>query len=633
LLIKNYNGFDLVQIIHFYGKFVFQMPEYDNNASNDATKDPDAKFEPEPKKDIRDICGCDPEHYFEFIFRNVKVTQVTYRDGTSAINGDSIIGQRILMNGLMPDVSPSAICAQIFAGSLKVGNLLSGTLRKAIQSDLRTNLRPLDSPITFSSETAGAHFETILEITDKTSPKESRFLQELGDTDQLEFYMHLNQYTLWNTDEGRVQDRLSGNVYGYIRSTIPSVNNSGLRAKGRRIVADPNINDNSEVRKIFLGTALLKRNQDIDSTFDSVEDDRFLLLRYLDFIPFLDRCYNTPTDKGIIKEYVVFLAQKGSEELVEVGRFKGNYKEMQQTGGILVFQTPIEIADRADLKLKIKAMYKDIVVPLMVESDWDIVLENDRGITIRSKDTLDVYARVYNLNQPASNCLVRLLVQPTGELPFLSNWNKRSPIVATWKKENGYALDSDSNPYSKGLILKTDTEGRVKGTIQALDLEHSSKVFDPVKNQYVEGDLDWDRYYGNYVYMEIDNDLRKFQYRHVEQIEIAVRVLHVVENPESIPITGLTFKDYIYPKLLKYYVRYFPWLHVFEKEDQYNQFLDLAKYKAETEDETPGVFDAVDDMITRLKLDDNNWYKMPRSRDFPFGGAELLTYWKDKNKP
>ena len=77
-----------MQLLHFHGRFVFQMPEYDNEATNDATKDPDAKFKPEPKEDIRDICGCDPEHYFEFIFRNVKVTQVTYRDGTSAVDGD-----------------------------------------------------------------------------------------------------------------------------------------------------------------------------------------------------------------------------------------------------------------------------------------------------------------------------------------------------------------------------------------------------------------------------------------------------------------------------------------------------------------------------------------------------------------
>jgi hypothetical protein len=95
----------------------------------------------------------------------------------------------------MPDVSPSAVCAQLFGATLKVRNLLSGKLRKAIQSDLRTNLRPLDAVDPWHPEHAGAHFQTILDLTDKTSPKESRFLTDLGDVSKLELHMHLNRYT------------------------------------------------------------------------------------------------------------------------------------------------------------------------------------------------------------------------------------------------------------------------------------------------------------------------------------------------------------------------------------------------------------------------------------------------------
>jgi hypothetical protein len=60
--------------------------------------------------------------------------------------------------------------------------------------------------------------------------------------------------------------------------------------------------------------------------------DRLLTLRYLDFIPLLDRDHTTPTDKGIVKEYVVYFAdkQKGNNFL-EVGSFKGDHKEMQRT--------------------------------------------------------------------------------------------------------------------------------------------------------------------------------------------------------------------------------------------------------------------------------------------------------------
>ncbi len=70
----------------------------------------------------------------------------------------------------MPDVSPSAVCAQLFSANIKIGNLLAGKLQKAIQSDLRVNLRPLNSEILWNPESAGAHFETILEISDKSSP-------------------------------------------------------------------------------------------------------------------------------------------------------------------------------------------------------------------------------------------------------------------------------------------------------------------------------------------------------------------------------------------------------------------------------------------------------------------------------
>ena len=111
-----------LSIIHFHGRFVFQMPEYDNKAENKGIKFKDNLDE----DTVYNKCGCDPGSYFELIFRNVKVSQVTYRDGGSVTQGDSIIGQPVLLYGFMPDVSPSAVGAQLFASSMKVGNLLSG---------------------------------------------------------------------------------------------------------------------------------------------------------------------------------------------------------------------------------------------------------------------------------------------------------------------------------------------------------------------------------------------------------------------------------------------------------------------------------------------------------------------------
>ena len=42
------------------------MPEYNNDPSNDATQDPNSKFEPDPKEDIHDICGIIPDVYILF---------------------------------------------------------------------------------------------------------------------------------------------------------------------------------------------------------------------------------------------------------------------------------------------------------------------------------------------------------------------------------------------------------------------------------------------------------------------------------------------------------------------------------------------------------------------------------------
>jgi hypothetical protein len=363
------------------------MPEYNNEPANDATTDTDARFNPTLHgEEVFEICGCDPAHYFEFLFRNVRVNQVTYRDGTTATvtntnntQEDFILGQRIRLNGIMTDISPSAIGAQLFAATMKVGNLLSGKLRKAIQSDLRTNVRPLNSTDPFDQENVGANFETILDLSDKTSPEGSRFLRELGNLTQLEFYMHTNRYTIWNTSNGYAKDRLNGDVYGYIRPIEPTIDNNGVRIKGRRLNAHPYIKDSSEqIAQAFLGTTPLTRNTDIDGTYDILKANHLLLMRYLDFIPQLDRDYSTPTDKDIVKEYIVFFTDRqNTGHRIELGRFRGDYAEMKRTGGILVWKIPTEVPiDKGDLVLEVDAVQHDNekVVPLMAESEWDIIL-------------------------------------------------------------------------------------------------------------------------------------------------------------------------------------------------------------------------------------------------------------------
>jgi hypothetical protein len=612
-----------MSVIHFNGKFIFHMPGYNNHPKNDTNNNRGKdKFDADrPVDKVKDLCACDPEHYFEFYFRNVRVSQVTYRDGTSAVEDDSILGQRVLLNGLLVDVSPSAIGGQLFANGLKVGNLLTGRLTKALQSDLRMNLRPLDSPVAFSDESAAAHFEMNLEVIDNSSPEESRCLRELNGVSQLEIYIHLNRYTRWDTEDGRLRDRLNGDIYGYIRPRLTTDTNE-LRIKGRRLVAHPEIENTPEMKRIFLGsTSELIRRTDIDGTYDIFKADHLLMLHYLDFVPFLDRCYNTPTDRASIKEYIVFFTDKHEEELIEVGRFKGDYNEMRHTGGIIVFQLPNAVLNRDDLMLIVKVVYKDAQIPLMIESKWDLVLENDRGHIIPSGGLADIVARVFYLNRPAPGTLVRLQVQPEGK-EGTRNANVRSPIVAKWKSDKRMVSDPDG---TVSFLATSDVNGLVTAAVEAVNLENVQSIYDPVIDKDLEGNLPWDRYYGNYIYMEIDNPLRKFQRRHVEQIEIPIRVLHVVK--EDMFPAKLSFKEHIFPYLLRYYVRYFPWLHTSqdEKGHGYNQFLNLESYD--------DVSKKLGRIIDYLSLDDNNWYKMPRSRDFPINGLQLIKRWQEQGMP
>jgi hypothetical protein len=294
---------------------------------------------------------------------------------------------------------------------------------------------------------------------------------------------------------------------------------------------------------------------------------------------------------------------------------------MRRTGGIIVFQLPNAVLNRDDLMLMVKVGYKDAQIPLMIESKWDLVLENDLGHIIPSGGLANIVARVFYLNRPAPGTLVRLQVQPEGK-EGTRNANVRSPIVAKWKSDKKMVSDPDG---TVNFLATSDINGLVKATVEAVDLENVQSIYDPVTDKDLEGNLPWDRYYGNYVYMEIDNDLRKFQPRHVEQIEIPIRVLHVVK--ENMFPEKLSFKEHIFPYLLRYYVRYFPWLHTSqdEKDHGYTQFLNLESYD--------DVSKKIGRIIDYLSLDNNNWYKMPRSRDFPINGLQLIKRWQEHGMP
>jgi hypothetical protein len=124
-------------VIHFSGQFEFQVPVRNNI--------PELQYEPfDPEKDlddVMDLCGCNPSKYFEFKFKNAQINQITYANGDDTSTEDPLVGKLVDLNGLLVDVSPSAICAQLFAGKLNISNNLRGKINTPSQSHLRHNIR------------------------------------------------------------------------------------------------------------------------------------------------------------------------------------------------------------------------------------------------------------------------------------------------------------------------------------------------------------------------------------------------------------------------------------------------------------------------------------------------------------
>lgn len=126
-----------------------------------------------------------------------------------------------------------------------------------------------------------------------------------------------------------------------------------------------------------------------------------------------------------------------------------------------------------------------------------------------------------------------------------------------------------------------------------------------------------DRNYGNFVYMNISNPLRHTDPA-IEEIEFSIRVLHVV-NPQSIPLNKIQFEKDILP-LFSYYIRYFPWLHTSQQDKKFIRFFDIKNHESFSKN--------IDSIIERLSKNDDDYFKMPRSRDFPIGGLEMIKRWK-----
>lgn len=579
-----------MSILHFSGNFKYQLAYFNNEPKNDARK-PDAydlqlndeklkvKFDSNLSPDeIHQRLLCDPTKYFEFEFSNVYVKRIIYDDGSSTDKDgmhDPIIGERVMLKCMLVDVSPHLERGQLFAGEFRVVDVMIGKLERALQSEVYTNIRSKDSSGFF---TAAAHFETKLgEVYPLQGPgiskENSRCLKEIKDVlANLKIYFHASRYDVSKNE---------GDVYGYIGRTVPEATNEGVLLNDRPIIADSNLS--TGVYNDF------QLPEPIVGSYDILDKEGLLVLRYLDFMPFIDRNYHTPIDY----RYFLHLFNGKEEVKTKVNyEFNGYHNEMLQSGGAQVFVIPEELKDLSKLNIKVMVKKDDwkSESSLMVEPDWNLVLdENQKALKIGSRQQSTINARIYLHNQ--------LAMQPVN-VYFESQENDSSPLVAEFTKQED-----------------TTSSGIISAIIQAHDLENSGEINDPVtkddpiSKDMLKGNLPWDRYYGNLVSIKVGARINP-----VAQIDILIRVLHAV-NLNQIPKNKISFKRDILP-LFSYYLRYYPWLHVTIENCQYTQFLDITDSSA--------VKGIISEMSVRLEKDDDDWQKMPRSRDFPVDGDKLI---------
>lgn len=568
-------------VLHFSGRFRYESPTYNNTPLA-----PKAPFDPSQRRDkVITTCGCNPSRYFSFRFEDVLVTRITYRDGSTAQGDDSMLGQPVKLDGYLVDVSPSSVNARLFAGQWSVGEVLEGRLDLADQSTVRLSIRKLGSVDTSSA----AHYETRCALGGVEPLSASRYCSEIGSPTELEIYFHVNRWSGLDTTTEPASERLRGDVYGYLRPRPTFADKTGLRLVSRRVVAHPRL-DKTALREFIespnTDPGILVPGLEIDGTYDLFPEDRLVALRYLDFVPFLDRCRSTPEVDG----YLVSLQSDHGYVRFDLGLFRGDISEMRQCGGLLHFEWP-DGADAEGLRLVVEAVKPGgRLLPLMRESEWDLRLMSPRGVLLPSAGSADARVQVFRRNRPAADQTVRWQEGRTTKSPKVV-----SPAPTT---------------------AKTDAAGIATVRLQAHDFQSGTPVLDPVTNTQLT-DFPLDRYYGNPILCEIDNPDRYLS-GGIEQAKIAVRVLH--EFPSHKTPTIPSFARDIKP-LFAYHTRYYPWLHVQDDGTAFNQFLDIDDYD--------DFRNNVDGIIDRLELGEDDPHKMPVSRDFPFGGADLIRKWKN----
>ncbi|HYY86743.1 MAG TPA: hypothetical protein VE594_06530 [Nitrososphaeraceae archaeon] len=618
-------------ILHFSGRFRSYPPLYNNYPWN-----PEKYFDPDLSPDdvMQKVTEkVEPLQYFEFEFFDVYIRKITYNDGisTTSEKDDPLIGKEIKLKGLLVDVSPHIEKGRLFAGELRIIDFILGKLNVAVQSDL---FRTIRNTTDRGAKTLSADFESALyDIhnlkNEFVKEENSRFIREIGNNNDknLKIYFNVNSFDFLS---------LEGKVYGYVGPYIPTENKYGVKIHGRRLLIDPSVS--SELRQDFriqegdLEPVDNVLRKDLEGSYEIIEENKVAVVRYLNAIPFSDRNHSPP--EGYRFSIILFENGKQTEtsssspsppRIIELGE-----NNISKDGGICIFKIPENIreVDRVSIQLK-AAKNKNEPQTFMVEPKYDLILDNDQKFLIlgSAKKKEEVRVRVYKNN--------RLSIDDNIELILKSEKNDRSPTVASWTSPNTASKNGIALCYIETLDLENCKEGVEDPVLSVFSGDDTTPVT-------ISGELPWDRYYGNYLSLKIQSTEK-----HIIKANIPVRVLHSVRAEYINNIDDLDKEKIqeIVTKILSYYTRYYPWLHVRYRyaRDQkdgiikpiYNQFLKIKEFlnfaaRDDVHDwhSAQETIDKINHFLERLERDDHDWRKMPRSRDFPVNGIEFLKAWK-----
>ena len=610
-------------ILHFSGKFKYYPPIYNNEPRN-TEKYFNSQIDPATvKSKITD--GVDPLKYFEFEFSDVYVKKVTYDDTSFSTekNQDQIIGKKILLKGLLVDVAPHLERGRLFAGEIRIIDFMMGKLELGVQSDLFQTIR---NDTDTGAKTLSANFEskiydlTYLENTFLTVDN-SRFLRELQ-INNFRIYFNVRKFDFKS---------LEGEINGYFGPYIPEEYNEGVRLRGRRLLINPEID--SQVMKDLNLENIYSESEDVfrydlELTYEIFAEKKVLILRYLNAVPFIDMNDNIP------KDYRFFIVLLYEGKRIDIGSNLNSEIDLASqnitlSGGTHIIHLPLFVKELNKLILEIEVTRDNKnFYSYMKEPKFDLsFINNQKFLILGSNEKKELQIRIFEENQITSKDV---------DLQLGTHGIDRSPTVAFYCNK------------------EVSKDGITTCHIQALNLENSEEIEDPIsgidpetKNTRVilSGDLPWDRYYGNYVYVKLKD---KENEKSIIKYNIPVRVLHSIDlkkaKEELLEDLNREGIQEVVTKMLNYYTRYYPWLHVEYRYRSslpnppqlvYNQFLKITEFLNFIEMEDLNHWHIVEHTVTkinhfleRLEKDDDDWKKMPKSRDFPVNGVEFFKIWK-----